>query len=90
MSLISELRFLQTTFLATVHFFSAPSRRVLANNDVDYIISPPFIFTKPESYMAACIRNDTTLTLIYPSMPNTLSVPSCDSPLACPHLSATV
>lgn len=35
------------------------------------------------------IRNDIILVPIYSSMLDTLSVPSYDPPLACPHLSAT-
>ena len=30
------------------------------------------------------------VNVIYPSLPDTLSVPFCDPPLVCPHLSATV
>jgi hypothetical protein len=56
---------------------------VLANNMSNYTI-----LTNPESCTTACTRNDIILP-IYPSMLDTLSVPFCDLPLACPHLFAT-
>lgn len=53
------------------------------------ILFPYVIFTSSESCTAAPILlNDITLTLIYSSTLDILSVPFCDPALVCPHLSA--